>query len=424
MELTIKEIEKKINNFEICDRKRLNRLYEYYIGRHNILNTNKPRGKPNNRLVINYAKNIVNNTTGYYLGVPVTYTSQDSKLSNTINSILELNDDSFHNVRIGKDLSVFGKAAEIVFIDEALNIRYKKINPMNLIPVYTDDIEKKLVCAIRWYDVFDDDRRHTRYIEQYTSNEIIYYVQQNGGNIIFSDRKTHFFGDVPINIYSNNDDEMGDYEDVISLIDAYNVMQSESVNDYQKFADALLAIKGMYLDEDTVNDIRDKNILNLQDGNSDAGWLVKSVNDGYVENIKNRLEHDIYMASATVNMSDDNFANNSSGVSLKYKFSCMENRVSQTVNNFKAGIRRRLKLICGILNFKGSTYDFTDIKITFVRNIPANLDEICTMVQQLSGHVSNRTLIRQIPFVTDVEQEINQLTEERGAYPNELSNSI
>ena len=160
-----------------------------------------------------------------------------------------------------KDISVFGYGAELLYIDNDGEIRCGKINPMNLYIGYSNDIERRIEYAIRWYDVFDDDRNFTRYIEYYDDNEIRYYVS-DGNGLTEMGRKEHLFGQVPVNIYQNNDDCLSDYEDAIPLFDAYNVMQSESVNDFQKFADAILAVKNTVMDDDTAAQMREKTFLN------------------------------------------------------------------------------------------------------------------------------------------------------------------
>lgn len=407
------DILKLITKFESRERPRLNMLYEYYIGRHAILNAVKPSDKPNNRIVTNFAKNIVNNTTGYLLGRPVTYNCADEKLSETVQEITKYNDDAFVNTQIAKDLSVFGRAAELVYLDEDQKIRYAKINPMNLIVKRYDDIEGEIEYAIRWYDVFDDDDKRTRYIEVYDSQKIDFYMFD--GALKHTETKQHYFGMVPVNEYQNNDDFTGDFEDVISLIDAYNTMQSESVNDFQAFADAYLLVKNMVVDDELKEKMRSAHILETyEDG--DASFMVKQVNDAYVENIKDRLQKDIYIASNTVNMSDENFSQNASGVSIEYKLMNFENRVSVTERYFKRGIQRRFEMICNFLNLKGATFDYTLIEPVFVRNIPRNVPEIVTEVTQLDGIVSKRTLLSQLPFVEDVDKELEELSKEREQY--------
>lgn len=414
MEISAEKVGKIIRDFESNRQPRLVKLRDYYLGKHKILEEEKGKNKPNNRLVTNYAKSIVSNTTGYYMGTPVTYSSSDENLKKEIDFLAKYNDDAFHNAQLAKDISVFGYGIEVVYFDNDLQIRYAKLNPIQTYIGYSDDIEKNIIYALRWYDVTDDNNKTTRYVEQYTESEIIYYTM-SGKQAVETERKQHYFGDVPVNPFNNNEELRGDFEDVISLIDAYNVMQSESVNDFQKFADALLFVKNMSVDEETAGKMRDYNILEgFEDG--EASWLVKNVNDAYVENIKNRIEKDIYASSNTVNLSDENFANNASGVAIQYKLINFENRVGMTERYFKKGLQRRFELICNALDFKGASYDYTTIGMTFKRNLPTNTTETAQIVSQLHGKVSNETLLGLLSFVDDVQAELKRMKNEQGDY--------
>lgn len=432
MELTTAQISKKISKFERRIYPRLNRLFEYYIGNHNILNVTKDRGKPNNKLVTNYAKNIVTNTQGYFMGIPVTYKSQNAELENRIQDIVEYNDDASVNSDLAEDLSIYGIAAELLYIDEDAQVRYTVIDPKQLYIETSQNVNDELVLAIRWYDVYDDDDICTRHIEVYDAETITYYSQtgNHGGAIIpeipegsASNRVRHYWGAVPINVYFNNKYHTGDFEDIISLQDAYNRMESESVNDYQSFADAILLLRNTKtpteIDPETGKqkkvDFRDTKTISVYD-DGDASYLVKNVNDAYVENIKERLREDIYLTSNTVNMSDENFAANASGVSIIYKLMNFENRVARTERRFTKGLQRRFELICTILNIKAGPYDYRDITFTYARNIPANVAELVTEALQLDGIVSLKTRLALLPFITDPDEELKQLQKEQTQY--------
>ena len=56
----------------------------------------------------------------------------------------------------------------------------------------------------------------------------------------------------------------------------------------------------------------------------DARWLIKEVNDAWVENYKDRVRRDIHKFSYTPDMQDESFGNNLSGVSIRYKILAME----------------------------------------------------------------------------------------------------
>lgn len=65
-----------------------------------------------------------------------------------------------------------------------------------------------------------------------------------------------------------------------------------------------------------------------------------------------------------------------------------------------------------ILNLKGQQIDISGIAPTFTRALPKNLLEISQIIANLWGKVSRKTLLSQIPFVEDVDEELKALDEE------------
>ena len=79
----------------------------------------------------------------------------------------------------------------------------------------------------------------------------------------------HYFGLVPVVEYKNNEQCLGDYEQVISLIDAYDKLESDSLNDFEQFTDAYLILKGVAADEEELASMRQNRVL-LMDEDSSA----------------------------------------------------------------------------------------------------------------------------------------------------------
>lgn len=407
------EVLKKIQRFETEEQPRRNKLQRYYLGENDINRVVKAEGKPNHKISNNYPKNIVNTTVGYFMGKPVAYDTEDEDLKIAMEEITAYNDDDAHNLAIATDLSKFGIAYELLWVDEDKKVRYTKLDPRTAFVVRKNDIEHTIECGIYFYDVEDDDKNVTRYVDVYDEAYATHYVVQNGG-LVMLEQAPHYFGDVPINVYINNEETQGDYENVISKIDAYDTMQSETVNDFCVFADAYLFISGMRLTDEDIQRMRENRVIN---GEGSAQWLTKQVNDTYIENMKTRLDTDIYKLSNTVNMSDKEFAGNLSGVAMQYKFMNMETRIAVTERNFTKALQRRFELICNYLNMLGASYDFASIKFTFTRNLPQNLLDTATLAQQLQGIASTRTILKLFPFIDDVDAELKELENESGNYP-------
>jgi SPP1 family phage portal protein len=374
----------------------------YYLGKHDIQKKKRSNPNvPNNRIVNNYPKYITDVNVGYLVGRPISYSSQNEELMDRIQSILDLNNESDTNHELAKASSVFGVAFELMYQNEDGDTRFYPISPLELIEVYDYSIEPKLVAAIRYYNVGERE-----VVEVYTTSQIkTYYLADN--ELTFLDEVEHFFGDVPVNVFENNHERKSDFEDVITLVDAYNKVQSSTLDDLEQFTDSYLMLVGYDVSSEDVAKLRESRVLALQ-ADGDAKWLEKSVNDSWIENYKTRLADDIHKFSNTPDMGDDKFGTQNSGVALKYRLLSLEqNRVNKE-RKFRKGLMRRLRLLANILNIKGQNVSHMDIIPQFSSNLPQNEFELTQMVTNLRNIVSEQTLLGLLPFVEDVQEEINR----------------
>lgn len=100
----------------------------------------------------------------------------------------------------------------------------------------------------------------------------------------YRNKRPHAFKGVPINVYQNNQEELGDFENVISLIDAYDAISSDSINEFNYFSDCYLALYGMSGTEaEDIAAMKEQRVL-LLETDAKAEWLTKNINDTYVNN--------------------------------------------------------------------------------------------------------------------------------------------
>jgi len=404
-EITAKKVSELIKQHDIT---RYQKLAEYYRGNHyGILHrpVTDPN-KPDNRIINNFPGYIVDVNLGYFLGKPITYTADDETFVDTILEIFKYNDEQRENVKLAKTAGIKGTAFELLYFDEDAQLRFGAIDPENLIMAYDNSIVPNPLYAIRyWYE----DEGKTLKAELYTADKIVYYEGTNRTSLIEIDAESHPFQDVPIIEFPNNHEKLGDFEKVLSLIDAYDKVQSDTANDFEYFADAYLKIKNMgATDTETINSMKRNRAILLQ-GDGDADWLIKTQDYTGVELFKERLVKDIHKFSNTANLTDEQFAGNVSGVALQYKLWGMEQNTSQKEREFKKALQRRIELICNYLGTIGPKYDWRDISISFTRNVPENSDEIATMITKLRGIVSDETLISRLPFIDDPVTELKKV---------------
>jgi SPP1 family phage portal protein len=65
----------------------------------------------------------------------------------------------------------------------------------------------------------------------------------------------------------------------------------------------------------------------------------------------------------------------------------------------------------------GTDFDWRDIDIIFTRNIPSNDTDIATVVSALKDTVSDETLLAQVPFVDNVQDEMERLKKQKEENP-------
>lgn len=392
-------------------------LNNYYIGKHDILyRTFKDNSKPNNQAVNNFAKLIVDTSTAYFLGEPVTYLCKDKKF---LDKVTEVQRDNFAidvDAELGKLVSIYGHAYELHYLQDGVH-KFKAVSPYNMFICYSIGIDEVPLCAVL-YETHKDalSNEEITFVQVFTKDKIIDF-EANGEEINFPPTvRPHYFGRVPAIEYLANEERQGDFETVISLIDAYNVAVSDSINDIEYWNDAYLLLKN--LDATTQEDIdaMKTNRVMLVDGEGDARFITKNVQDTHIENIKDRLTMDIHKFSQTPNLNDEQFATNLSGVAIKYKMLGLENKTAIKERKFTTSLIQRIDLIRNILNLRGGSFSFEYVEPVFTRNLPANLVELGDLVSKIRGLVSDETLRSQLPFVLDNEEEQARLDKEKEAY--------
>ena len=407
---------------------RRRRLYRYYRGENDItLLEKKTDDKPDNRLAHNYCAYICNSFTGYMYGKPVTYSplvaedsvesARNEGLYEALKDSARYNDEEAENAALGLDCAICGTAVELMYVDVDGIVRYARVNPEGCKEVRDGTLEDNLTALIRYYDRYDLlTKQTTRTIEVYDAQQVTIYRSQ-GGTDTFGppEIRPHYFGDVPAIVYKNNLFSIGDAEGVLTLVDAYDVMQSDGVNDQQYFSDAYLAIHGIgELNAEDAKSMRRNRMLLLPEG-STAEWLIKQQSDATPQNIKNALKNDIHKLSGCPDMSDENFAGNASGVAIKYKLLAFENISRIKEREFKRGLQRRLELLCNFWQFQGrGVWDWRGVAIQFHRALPENLLELSQVVSNLSDVVSDETKRGMLPLPVDEDTEKARLEEQYG----------
>lgn len=395
------------------------RLKNMYESQSPILDLEeKPAHKPDNRLVVNFAKYITDSFNGFFIGIPVKVDHDDDNIDEIVDTFININDIDDNQSELAKLTSIYGHAFELIYQDKDSLPYCTFSSPLDMFIVYDDTIAQKPLFAVRYIETEDGIEG-----QLYTESETISLLGAEG-ELILTDNKPHYYGDVPVIEYIENEERMSVFESVESLINAYDKAISEKANDIEYFADAYMKLLGMELDEEQLDNIRDNRLINMwgeQVGNLIVEFMEKPNADESQENLLDRLEKLIYQISMVANISDENFSGNSSGVSLEFKLQNMKNLAIMKERKFKSAMSRRFKMLFNIPTFIQSSKkdEWVNLHYTFTRNMPRNITDEVNNAKNLAGITSKETQLSVLSFVDNTRREMQKIEEENGegGYP-------
>lgn len=363
-------------------------------------------------VVTNHALYIVNTNVGYLLGAPVNYLASDGVDISMIKERYDEQTISNLDVELETDASIFGHAFERLYLDESKQICSTIVDPREMILVYDDTVQHKKMFAIIYSKIYGPDGKEEKNaynltiltdktIQECSLREEKFADEEDG------DRPFHGFDEVPIIEYKNNRNRVGDFEPVISLIDAVNILQSDRVLDREKLVDAILAISGMTLTPEQKKDLKNGRVISGIPAGADIQYIVKNINEADAETLYKTLVASIHKISSTPDMSDENFANNSSGVAIKYKLLAFEQHIKDKERYFDSGLMNRLRI------YSDGKFDGKTVETQFTKSLPENLLELAQVINNLDGIVSRETLLSWLPAIKDPAEEVEATENEK-----------
>ena len=406
---------------DFCEnnKERYNMLDEYYGGRHRIFDRSKPDDVlMNNKLMVNHAKYITDVATGYLLGNPVDYQVNDDIDVKPILDAYKRQTMENLDVEIANECSIFGRKYEYIYADENAIPNSVALDVRNTLIIYDNTIVHGKVAGLNYRPVFKDNEPDANSPDHYevivgTATEIIKYILKDD-ELTEVSREPHFFGEVPFIEYKNNGELQGDFEPVISLIDAYNLIQSDRVNDREQLVDAILCFYGMAFDMEQMAELKSRRAISNIPQDGKIEYLTKQINEGDVDVLRKTIEQDIHKVSMVPNMSDENFVGNASGVALRYKLLTFEQMVKNKERFFEKSLMERFRIYNTFLVRKSVMKEvpIEEVDAIFKRNLPSNDYETSQMILNLRGVVDDELLVSQLSFVDDASETVAIAKEE------------
>ena len=401
---------------------RWQRLRRYFEGRNDRI---LGRGEGETRLPHPIARYIALLSSGYLTGQPVRYEAagQEEALA-ALRRLLALSASDSVDSELSLNAAVYGKGVERVYMGPDGLPHIASLSPEEAFVVYDDTVAHAPLFGVQLIRRQTPDGRPDGVLAEVLTPALCcrYRAEETSAlpsaALVSSD--PHCFGGVPLVEYWNNFDETGDFEPVLPLIDGYDALQTDRLRDKEQFVDSLLVLTGCQLrqtyhtrrvvdedgmiSEEQVPDelperrLKKDRLLTLPDSDASAQYLSHSFHEADTEVLRAALREDIRRLSLVPDLSDQSFAQNLSGVAMRYKLMGLEQLAAIKERWFREALRVRLRLFAACLTALGlPALDADAVSVRFTRSLPQDREETARLISLLRDVVPKETLLSLLP---------------------------
>ncbi len=420
---------------------------QYYRNRSDVQRkTNDVANRSNCKIEHPILKKLVDQKVNYLLSKPWTVDTSNKAYAEALGEIF----DAMFRKKIkslGKNAIKSGIAWIQPYFDEDGKLAFMLIPSTEIIPLWRDSERTKLDAFIRFYDqiVYIGTRKHTitRAEFWYPGGVKRFVTGPEGGYNFMVDKdygdesndytESHFvvgnkaynWEEVPIAWLRYNDEELPLCYFVKDLIDDINWQTSvtaDVLRDVAKFIYILKNYGGQDLGE-FIKDLKEHLAIKVtSDGGVDK--LQADLNIDAVMAFLDKQRRDVFDFASAVDTKDPDLGN-ASGTAINFRYMDLDADCDALGTELKETFQRLKMFIDVYLQLIGKG-DFTkeQFDIIFNTDMPVNETEIINNIRVSEGILSKRTQIQNHPWVTDADEELARIEEERKKAMEEFGSGL
>lgn len=315
--------------------------------------------------------------------------------------------------------------------------RYAVVDSTQIIPVWSEDLEKELYAVLRTYtkigrengkkyiiyEIWTDtecqafQREENLPLDQLQYCNMYAAVEMSTGEAEYSSIYRHDWGVVPFIFFNNNDEMLSDLTDVKELIDSYDKVYSGFINDLQDIQELIFILTnygGEAEDAASVlEEMRTKKVIQVEsegaDDRSGISTLAIDIPVEAREKVLTMTRKAIFEQGMAIDPDPQNFGN-SSGVALSYLYSLLELKTGMLETEFTISFNH---LVRAILKCYGMVPK--KIEQTWTRTSVSNDAELADIASKSKGVISDETIVRNHPWVKDPKDELELLEKQKAS---------
>ena len=384
----------------------INYLYNYYKGKQPILERIKEvRPEITNRVVVNFANEIVSFKVGYLLNSPFQYVAITDKNEevNILNSYMYQVGKQAQDQEIIEWNHICGTAYRYVEAKQPSEVGkgdspfdLYTLDPRTTAIVYSSTFKKKRMAAITY--TISAELNTIRNFVVYTKDWIFTFAEDTEKKTISGLTQTpNTLGEIPVYEYPANNARLGAFEIVLPLLDAYNRISSNDVDGIEQTIQSFLKFINCDLDGDSLENLRQYGAIKIKsiDG---APADVDSVKTDYSYDGANITKEDIHKAILTicgmpVQGNGSSISANNGAILIQNGWSQAEARAKSSETMFKGSERTMLNLvfkICRTIGEDGIDLKTSDVDCKSTRtnyeNVQVKAQVLCEMLNTPRVH--------------------------------------
>ena len=362
-------------------------LQEYERGVQPILNRIKEvRPEINNKVVENHAAEITAFKVGYVFGSPITFVQRasvdtdgnnganDDKKMAILNEMMFEEGKAAQDQVLGKDISVCGVGYRIVLPkrvkDGVSAFNILRLNPTNAFVIKFNDLYKKSAVGVSYITLSDDSVR----VGAYTDKEYFELEGKDFSSLKVVTAVPNRIG-IPIIEYKNDDERMGCFERVISLLDALNEATSDRLNGLAQFVQSILWMNNCEIDSEQMDQLKDKlGLLTKSEPGNPASveYLTATLDQAQTQTLIDYLYEQILQIAGVPGREQSTGGNTGQAIMLSNGWQIAETHARSVEQTFTQSEREMLKVVLKILRLtepsEVADLKLSDIDVKFSRN--------------------------------------------------------
>ena len=438
----------EINQFKISQRrKQMIDGENYYAGKHDILSRNRTvigengeleevKNLPNNRIVDNQYKKMVDQKNNYLLGQPISIQCENEQYAKNLKKVFSKKFQRLMKA-VGEDSLNCGIGWLFIYYNEHGEFTFKRLKPFEVIPGWKDAEHTILDYAIRIYEVIvyeGQQEKVVQKVEVYDDKGITFFELSDGGSLkpvepfvqnyftITDEDGTetgYNWTKIPLIPWKYNNKEIPLIKMIKNLQDGLNVILSNFQNNMEEDVRNTILILKNY-DGQNLGEFR-KNLAAV------GAVKVRTIDgaDGGVDKLTIEVNSENYKAIIEIfkkaiienamgyDAKDDRLAGNPNQMNIQSMYSDIDLDANGMETEYQAAFEELLWFInCHFANMGMGDFEGEEVNIIFNRDIMISEGEVIENVSK-SQDLSLETRLAQHPWVDDVQAEIERINKEK-----------